>query len=157
MSERNGRKRSSRWDRATPRALAILAAEFAIITPQFSRRSLEITGVTSMVLESSQAIAELHRLVALAICLKKEELLVTDIGRCRNNIEPATKRIAGAAARITTEIGIALADSGVPAAPIRLSRDRNRFDLRVYLSGIRPTRSPFSPVSGAAGEMSCSQ
>lgn len=148
MSERSGPAQSSGWDRAARRTLAILATEFKIITPQFSKRCLEITGVTSLVLESSQAIGELHRLVALAICLKKEELLITDIERDRADVEATSRRIAGAAAKITTEIGIALVDSGMPAAPVRLSRDSNRFDLRVHLSGMRPTRSLFLPDSG---------
>lgn len=121
--------------------IAVLKSEFTLLKPDILKHRLELSGVTPRVLVDPLAALELHRAVALSVSLKKEEFLVRDICPAPTVGRVSADQVNETARHLSDHLRKALQACDRESSEIRLSRNCERFDLRVYLGECAPSRA----------------
>lgn len=121
--------------------IAVLKSEFTLLKPDVLSQRVELSGVTPGVLEDPFAAHEFHRAVALSLSLNKDEFLLRDICPVPAVGRLSADQVNQTARNLSDHLRKALQACDRESSEIRLSRNCDRFDLRVYLGECAPSRS----------------
>lgn len=132
---------SRNLNKTTTRMIAVLKSEFTLLKLDVLNHRVELSGVTPEVLKDPFVAHEFHRAVALAVSLNKEEFQLSDICPPPDDGRVSADQVNQTSRHLSDHLCKALQACDRESSEIRLSRNCERFDLRVYLGECAPSRS----------------